>query len=191
MAFAMKYQKCHCCGRGRGGPSAYQRRFPINMGKPPSGLRSHVSGEQVNPTQGAGDVQQIELPPLDPLPAFHHGHDPAQIKLSQRPNAFWLFAKDMECWLGPKGIDNAHDEWKLLDSRRKQVYSSEATWMRVNRTLLFTPNGLRARMAVDNQNGGDSKAWDMVRSEWALGIGLDMTEIDHYNNIKEHGDDRI
>ena len=159
------------------------------MGKPPSGLRNHVSGEHLNPTQGAGDVQQDELPPLDPLPAFRHDHDAAQIKLTQRPNAFWLFAKDMERWLGPNGISNAHDEWKLLDSRRKEVYASEATLMRVNGTRLFTPNGLRARMAVGNENGGESKAWDMVRSERAHGIGLDMTEIDHYINIKYHGDD--
>ena len=103
---------------------------------------------------------------------------------------FWLYKMDCEDRYGKsRGTEVAHETWTNCPIR--DWYKSLVTTMKRSKTGTYTPD---ARRAPAGHNYSPEKshqlemAWQIVKSERAGGIGLDMTDLDHLLDVYDHGD---
>ena len=90
-------------------------------------------------------------------------------------------------WLG--SVHDVHHEWPLIHRVHREVDGEEARRMRAALTILYTPDGVRARTAVGEKiKTRWSKALNFVRSEQELAIRRDFSNIDYLVGIMVHGD---
>ena len=118
---------------------------------------------------------------------FHPRRNSNPVWLTNKPSGFWLFRLDLVARLGPSGRDEAHYLWPEIKEEYKGQYNEEAIRMKCHNIRNFYPDPLRVNQVIKVKSCWD-KAFDIVRSERAGGIGLDMTDIDHLMDVFNHMD---
>lgn len=104
------------------------------------------------------------------------------VKLRNKPRPYWLFALDVEARIGPVGLEDAKLLWPTLPQVYKQQYKSEAQRMSLNGHNEYYPDCMRLNGVLQLQSCFD-RAFARMDSEHALGIGTNMSDIDHVTDI--------
>ena len=88
----------------------------------------------------------------------------------------------MQVRIGPVGKEDAHYLWPDLPKFYQEQYKEHALYMRKHRYTMFTPDPMRLKGILQLKSCFD-RALGRMDSERAHGIGLNMTDIDHLNDI--------
>ena len=118
-----------------------------------------------------------------------------KIWVGPKVNKFWLFKLDCDSRYGSdRGLEVAHASWTTTSESLKDWYTERACALRRTRGGCYTTQRYRAPAGhgpVEPAEPPCSRAWAIVRSERAGGIGLDMTELDHWLDVTTHAEDRM